>query len=68
MSNLRIPQKQWNKIAAFLHQYPKVYVGDKKACRRFLSAVLWVTWSGAQWRFLPEKYSKWNSVYKRFSR
>ncbi len=68
MSNIQIKNEQWNKIAEFLQQHPKVYVGNEKECRRFFTAVLWVMRSGAQWRLLPKKYGKWKSVYKRFSR
>ena len=34
--------------------------------RLALNGILWVMKSGAPWRFLPSKYGKWNSVYKKF--
>lgn len=34
--------------------------------RAAFNGILWILKSGAPWRFLPEKYGKWNSVYKKF--
>ncbi len=51
-----------------LRAHPHAYVGRESRCRRFLSAVLWVARSGAQWRLLPEEYGYWNAVYRRFAR
>ena len=68
MISVTLRDDQWSKIRDFLSALPEVYVGQEADCRRFLEAVLWITRTGAQWRALPERYGKWNTVYKRFLR
>jgi transposase len=36
--------------------------------RTTLNGIFWILHSGAQWREVPERYGKWQSVYDRFVR
>lgn len=63
-----ISDTAWNSILPFLRAFPNVYVGNPEDCRRFLSAVVWLTKEGATWRALPKVYGYWNTIYRRFGR
>ena len=36
--------------------------------RRHLDGILWRAREGASWRAVPERYGKWNTVWRRFAR
>lgn len=60
---------QWNKIESLLPGK----IGDRGRTaldnRNFVNAVLWILRSGARWSDMPEeRYGKYKSVHKRFSR
>jgi putative transposase len=59
---------QWERLAPLLPG--KVSDPGRSAAdnRLFVNGVLWVLRSGAHWRDLPERYGKWKSVHKRFTR
>lgn len=63
-----LSQVQWERIA------PPVpgKAGDPGRTaadnRLFVNGVLWVLRSGAHWCDLPERYGRWKTAHKRFSR
>jgi putative transposase len=63
-----LSEAQWSRIAPLLPGK----AGDPGRTgadnRLFVNGVLWVLRSGAHWRDLPERYGKWKSVHKRFTR
>lgn len=68
MIRRELTDAQWARIAKLVPGKE----GDKgrhgEDNRLFVDAVLWVLRSGAPWRFLPDEFGKWNSVYTRFMR
>lgn len=58
----------WKGMLPFPKAFPNIYVGNPETCRRFLSAVVWMTKEGASWRALAKVYGYWNTIYRRFSR
>ncbi len=63
-----LSDRQWDRIAPMLPG--KLSVPGRTALdnRLFVNAVLWVLRSGARWSDLPERYGKYKSVHKRFTR
>jgi len=68
MSTTKISDQHWQKLYTFLQRHPRAYAGQEQECRRFIEGVHWILRTGAQWRELPDRYGKWNSVFKRFAR
>ena len=67
-SVITLNENQRTKILAFLRTCRGIYVGQEAKTLRFVEAILWMVRSGAQWELIPERYGKWNSIYKRFAR
>lgn len=63
-----LSQVQWERIADLLPGKagdPGRTAADN---RLFVNGVLWVLRSGAHWCDLPERYGRWKTLHKRFSR
>ncbi len=59
---------QWERIAPLLPGKPGDRGRSGRDNRLFVNGVLWVLRSGARWEDLPERYSKWKTTHKRFTR
>ena len=59
---------QWLRIAALLPGKAGDPGRTGSDNRLFVNGVLWVLRSGAHWHDLPERYGKYKSVHKRFTR
>lgn len=63
-----ISDEHWERIKGFLPGQkgdPGVTAKDN---RLFVDAVFWIAKTGAPWRDLPERFGKWDTVWKRFDR
>ena len=67
MGNVYLTERCWSKLYDFLAGYPGLYVRNEKKTRLFIEAVYWMTYSGSQWKELPERYGSYKSVYKRYN-
>ena len=59
---------QWERIEDFLPGRREHVGRTARDNRLFVNGVLWVLRSGAHWHDLPDRYGKYKSVHKRFSR
>ena len=68
MRRHEISDGHWDRINGLLPGQagdPGVTAKDN---RLFINADLWIGKTGAPWRDLPERFSNWNSVWRRFDR
>lgn len=64
-----LTEQQFNLIRDLLPQNDHPNGGHPwEDHHRYLNGMFWILHSGAQWREMPERYGKWNSVYCRFRR
>lgn len=63
-----VSHAQWERIASMLPGKVTDPGRTAEDNRLFVNAVLWVLRSGARWSDLPERYGKYKSVHKRFTR
>jgi transposase len=59
---------QWSRVDGLLPGRGETVSRTAADNRVFINGVLWVLRSGAHWDDLSERYGKYKSVYKRFSR
>jgi len=63
-----LSEAQWAAIQEFLPGKSTDVGRTAKDNRLFVNACLWIIRSGAHWQDLPERYGKYKSVHKRFTR
>ncbi|NHO33937.1 IS5 family transposase [Acetobacter fallax] len=68
MKRYELNTAQWEKIALLLPGKATDPGRSGSDNRLFVNGCLWVLRSGAHWCDLPERYGKWKTVHRRFSR
>ena len=63
-----LSEAQWRKIETILPGKRGDPGRTGSDNRLFVNGVLWVLRSGARWHDLPDRYGKWKTVHKRFTR
>jgi transposase len=63
-----LSDRQWQRIEPLLPGKAGDPGRSGADNRLFVNGVLWVLRSGAHWHDLPERYGKWKTLHKRFSR
>jgi len=68
ISRYELSDVQWERIKDVLAGRSESVGRTASDNRLFVNGVLWVLRSGAHWHDLPERYGKYKSLHKRFSR
>jgi transposase len=67
MRRYELTEEQYELIADLLPRNGR-RGGQWNDHRTTLNGIFWILHTGAQWREMPERYGKWQSIYDRFAR
>ena len=68
MAGDELSEAEWALIAPLLPAERGRVGRPSHDNRRVLNGILWTVRSGARWIDVPERYGRWNSIYRRFRR
>jgi transposase len=67
MKRYEISPEQWEEIKAVFPSRKSHYGRPSRSDYEVFNGILWVLFSGAAWRDVPERYGPWKTVYDRYS-
>ncbi len=68
MNRYEISPEQWDQIKDLFPCRKSVRGRPMRSHHEILNGILWILFSGASWRDIPERYGPWKTVYDRFRR
>jgi transposase len=68
MKRHELTDSQWELLTPFFPPRRRQRGGQWKDDRTILNGIFWRLNTGAPWRDLPERYGKWKTLHKRFTR
>ena len=68
MKRYEISPEQWDHIKDLFPPRKSVRGRPTRSHYEIFNGILWILFSGASWRDVPERYGPWKTVYDRFRR
>lgn len=68
MRRYELSDEQYELVADLLPRGFQRVGGRWKDHRQVLNGIFWILHTGAQWREVPERYGKWQTIFHRFNR
>jgi transposase len=68
MRRYEISPNQWEEIKEVFPKRKSQYGRPSRSDYEIFNGILWVLFSGAGWRDVPERYGPWNTVYDRYTK
>lgn len=66
MRRYELSDDHWNKIEDLFPQASSGRGRPSRPHRLIFNGILWILFSGAAWRDLPERFGPWKTVYDRY--